>query len=145
MYIPIQACYHGHLDTFPLPSWCREVLLYGRWAGSYCHTNTLVLTPYARDSKIGVQHEKENKDFSCLRDKEITPAVVRGQSWGCSAKCSWRQGKPQWFLVVPADREPRHSYCRQQCPSPRPGSCLCPLSLLWSGMCSEVQSKGRAC
>lgn len=20
MYIPIQACYHGHLDTFPLPS-----------------------------------------------------------------------------------------------------------------------------
>lgn len=37
----------------------------------------LVLTPYTRDSKIEVQHEKENKEFSCLREKEITAPVVR--------------------------------------------------------------------
>lgn len=54
MHIPTQACYHGHLKTCLLPSWPRKVFLYAPWAGSYYHTNILVLTPYARDSKIQV-------------------------------------------------------------------------------------------
>lgn len=54
MHIPTQAHYHGSPKTCLLPSWCRKVLRYGPWAGSYPHINTLLLTPYARDSKTEV-------------------------------------------------------------------------------------------
>lgn len=108
MYIPTQEYYHGHLETCLLPSWCRKGLLYGRWAGSCCYTNTLVPTPCAKDSKTEGQHEKQNKEFSRLRDKEITPAVVR-ESVGAAVPSA--PGGRRVPGVLPAERGPRLSHC----------------------------------
>lgn len=86
---------------------------------------------------------QENKGFSCLRDKEITSAMVRERAGAAVPSAPEGRGCPQWYLLPPCWEGARAQPL--QAAVPLTLTWKLPMRFQWSGTCSDIQSKGRAC